>query len=266
MAAIFPGPPGSQDHPKTILNSHVWRTWLPVYCWPPSQFDLRIPQLSKICMINSSTWQRKEVANKPPSLPTWEIYSYLTFPVLGSSPTWISAGWFLIYPALTWLVLRMALMTYESNLHCGFNVVSLRNEPSSFKPDREAMWSFSKFTFPFDERKVVTFAKITVTQYIIIRYFAYSSFSITYLTCTWDKHSIDSLLFYEILQLLAFLYRGCQEAHNWILFLDTATFLNFPVGIFIYPLSLTFFFNLLAFYLLPYMTFLEAASYFLKRR
>lgn len=59
----------------------------------------------------------------------------------------------------------------------------------------------------------------------------------------------------RFLQLLAFLYRDCQEAHNWTVFLDTATFLNFSVGIFIYPLSLTIFFNLLTFYLLLYMTF-----------
>lgn len=128
----------------------------------------------------------------------WEIYLKPTFPGLGSSPTWISAGWFLVYPALACLVLRLALTTYESNLHCGFNAVSLRNEPNSFKPDTERPCeAFPNLLSSFDERKVVTFAKITVTQYIIIRYFAYSSFSITYLACTWDKHSIDSPILWD---------------------------------------------------------------------
>lgn len=49
----------------SILDSNVWRTWLPVHSWPPAQLGLGTPQLSKICTINSSTRQRKKVANKP---------------------------------------------------------------------------------------------------------------------------------------------------------------------------------------------------------
>lgn len=136
----------------SILNSGVWHAWLPVHSWPPSQFDLRTPQLSKICTISPSTQQRKRVANK-----SHEHGKYIH---ISLSQPWVQVPFgpllvaLLVDLAVACFIVRMALMTYESNLQCGFNVGNLK-EPENFKADSGGTWSFSKFAFPIVEGKWV---------------------------------------------------------------------------------------------------------------
>lgn len=140
--------------------------------------------------------------------PTGSVNKGNTIPFHFSSSQFksqLDLCWSLPYPPCISLIhLEVALMTDKSPLHCCFHAVSLRNEANSFKEGRGALWSVSNFTFPMDERKVITCVKIIVTQSTVTGYFVDSSFSIMHLTCISHKHSIDSYLM-RFLQLFAFL-------------------------------------------------------------
>lgn len=47
VAVLFSQCPGSKEHLRMILDPDVWCTWPPARGSPPSQLDLRMPQLSK---------------------------------------------------------------------------------------------------------------------------------------------------------------------------------------------------------------------------
>lgn len=88
-------------------------------------------------------------------------------------------------------------MTYESNLHYYFNVVSRRNEPNVFKADRGAIYE----AFPNLLSQLMKESGNSLQNNSDLIYnhtiFCLLFFSIIHLTCTSHKYSNDSLLFYN---------------------------------------------------------------------